>query len=133
MRESTSRCYALSGGASVHVPLRTTGEREREPESPSTYNERLGAVRETNLVELAGKGHEEEGQLEHHCHDQRDEEQVVIVRDWRTHVPRNVLESAPKQQPKRHTDLRRQEVARALSGRRKSPDRWLDSSSLLEW
>lgn len=67
-------------------------------------------MRETNLVELAGEGHEEEGQLEHHCHDQRDEEQVVIVRDWRTHVPRNVLESAPKQPTKRHTDLRRQEV-----------------------
>lgn len=50
----------------------------------------LGAakVRETNLIELAGERHEEEGQLEHHCHDQRDEEQVVVVRDWRTHLDR---------------------------------------------
>lgn len=44
------------------------------------------AREKTDLVELAGEGHKEEGQLEHHGHDQRDEEQVIIVRDRRTHL-----------------------------------------------
>lgn len=40
----------------------------------------------TDLVELAGEGHEEKRQLKHYRHDQRDEEQVVIVVERRAHV-----------------------------------------------
>lgn len=40
----------------------------------------------SDLVKLAGKRHEEEGQLKHYRHDQCDEKQMVIVVEWRAHL-----------------------------------------------